>query len=174
MNKTLGFLLVLIITATSAIAADAPYYGYEKRVINGKVWTVPDYINITRFPPNGGKLTSRDALMLDVHLEPLQEAGWFANEIRTRHTFEIIWIEVGEMVWVSNGGHEPRYLASCGNRISPLLAHQISMLPAPAPRPQPSPTPAPGRTGVRLRPMLRWLGEAIKDLFLYGPFMTAQ
>ncbi|MFA5889053.1 MAG: hypothetical protein WCW47_02085 [Candidatus Paceibacterota bacterium] len=130
-----------------AYAADAkePYYGYERCVINGVVWTVPDYINIQRFPPLGGKMSSRDAKLLQVHREPLVEAGWYVNEIRSRHTFEVVWLEKGQMVWASNGGHEARYLDGCINRISLLLANKITVVLQPNPAP-PTTTPAPSAT----------------------------
>ena len=164
-KMTVLFVLVLAIvtaTAVSAQTTDKPYYGYEKVVIDGATWVVPDYINIEKFPPLGGKLSARDARILELHQRPLREAGWYVNEVRARHTFEVIWLDKGTMILASNASGEPRYLASCGNRISFLLAHQVTRLESPAPT-QPWPR-------LRIRAFWRWLG----DLFTHGPLFTVE
>ena len=168
MKKMLsGFIMVLVVLVAVPVSAQttapsAPYYGYEKVVIDGATWIVPDYINLETFPPLGGKLSERDARILQLHQEPLKEAGWYVNELRQRHTFEVIWLDRGTMIWASNASGEPRYLASCGNRISFLLAHEITQVNPPA--------PAPPQPRIRVRAFWRWLGDIIK----FGPFYTIE
>ncbi len=146
------FVLVLIgFSVTPSWAAD-PYYGYERVVIQSATWTAPDYINLRDFPPLGGKLTERDARILDLHQEPLKVGGWFVNELRERHTFEVVYLERGTMVWADNAaGNTPRYLVSCGNRINFLLSHEITQVLNPAP---PAPVPAPK---ARMRALWSWV-----------------
>lgn len=139
--------------------APAPYYGYEERTIEGQTWIVPDYINIEAFPPLGGKVTPRDARLLRLVRRPLREseAGWYVNELRSRRTFEVIRLKAGEMIWASESG-EVRYLDSCGNRISFLLAHHVTEI-VNAPKPSPTTQQVDNR-GWLLR---RW------DNYWYGP-----
>lgn len=153
MNRLLTLVVALALTLLAVAPATAqttkPYYGYEKVVIDGQTWTVPDYINLQAFPPLGGLVSTRDARILQLHQEPLRLPGWYVNEIRGRHTFEVIWLDKGTMVWVSNGmSHEPRYLVSCGNRISFLLSHNITQV---IQAPQPA------------QPKLRWLWQQFKN-----------
>jgi hypothetical protein len=144
--KTIVRLLLFFIIISSphlCWAADEKI-GFEKVVIDGKTWTVPNYINIQAFPPLGGKLTARDARMLQLHQEFLAEGDWYVNELRERRTFEIIWIEKGTAVWVSNGYTRiARYLVSCGNRISFYVPPQVISPQQTKLAPQYSPEPAP-------------------------------
>jgi len=128
-------------TPTVAKVADAPKTipAYERVVIDGKLWTVPTYINIERFPPLGGKMSPRDAKLLQVYFGPLPDGGWYVNEIRSRRTFEVIWLEKGTMVWMSIGGHDARYLGGCVNRISFLWHDTIEVSQSTPPPPPPPP-----------------------------------
>lgn len=149
--RTLARLLLFffVISSTPLFAADN--FGYERRVIAGKVWTVPDYINIEVFPPLGGKLTDRDARILRLHKDLLDKGGWFVNELRDRHTFEVMWIEKGTEVWMSGFSREPRYLVSCGNRISPLLAHNVTMYSGTSGDPTPAVKESPAKPSLMQR-----------------------
>jgi hypothetical protein len=181
---TLVVALALTLFASAAAVAQtntidkSPYYGYEKVVIAGQSWSAPDYINLGKFPPLGGKLSSRDARILQLHQEPLGFSGWFVNELRERRTFEVIWLDKGTMVWVSNGSREARYLESCGNRISFLLSHELKQVTT-GPTTQPLPEVKPmtfvetqAWPKLRVRDFWRNLGEGIKNVFLYGPFLV--
>lgn len=94
--------------------------GHTKKVIAGKTWVIPSHVNIDEWPPMGGVLSERDARLMHLHKEPLKEGGFYHNELRERHTFEVAWLEKGEMVWATADG-TPRYLVSCGNIIAWVL-----------------------------------------------------
>ncbi|OHA91945.1 MAG: hypothetical protein A3J09_00365 [Candidatus Zambryskibacteria bacterium RIFCSPLOWO2_02_FULL_51_21] len=175
MKKFALFILILAMAAlampVSAQTANdkQPYYGYEKVVIGSQTWMAPDYINLEAFPPLGGKLSERDARILQLHKEPLKTEGWYVNEIRGRRTFEVIWLDKGTMVWASNASGEPRYLASCGNRISFLLAHQITYMTSPVVEKttEAAPIVSENSGGYTMPGWLRSLWHGLWNLFLF-------
>ena len=163
--------LVCAATPVSAQTKFADLPSYRHIVIEGITWTVPDYVDISAFPPLGGKVTERDARLLNLHKEPLMqsEAGYYVNEIRSRHTFEVVWLDAGTDVWFDNGsGRDTRYLVSCGNRIARIMEGRIGII-TPTPTP-PKPVPAVTPPKIRLRAPWAWL----LDLWVFGPFLTAR
>lgn len=96
------------------------YDAYMKKMIGGKEWVVPAHLDIDNWIPMGRILTQRESELLHLRKENLSAGGYYHNEIRERHSFEVKWLEAGTEVWATQDG-TPRYLVSCGNLIIEAL-----------------------------------------------------
>lgn len=116
-------LLIVVLTActsqvssskTFTVLPTQSYDQYKQMVVDGTTWTIPMGID---FVPVGHPLSEHEARLLKLHKETLKYRGFFYNELRSRHTFEAKYLEVGTEVWADETDR-PRYLVSCGNQIS--------------------------------------------------------
>ena len=94
---------------------------YKQLVIDGATWTVPVGIDPN---PLGGLLSEKEARHMGLHKAKLSVGNFYQNEIRSRHTFEVKYLEEGTDVW-EDKDNVPKYLVSCGNQIALVPATPV-------------------------------------------------
>lgn len=172
MHKLLAFVVMLVVLVSASAAAQGTTNPRANQLVSVQCPATPGNAKLEVYPLlTGGPMTTSQGTGLGLQSKFLRYPFRGHNHHREINpkcggTWIPEIIPAGTLVWVDAQGYVA-YKHDCGNRL--VYNGPVTQEATPPPAPQPAPSPYPR---LKVRDFWRNLGQGLKNLFLYGPFMV--